>query len=341
MRRILGRDRTPLLESRWRFAAIAGLAAFVIVDVVLVVVAVHGVAPQPATTPGPIPTYTSTPMPSPTATPTSTSSPTPTATPGTAGTTSDQSAGSGTPTLLSAVSATEAWRVTSGTCPASSGATSSTGTSAVVEHSTDAGKTWTALPLGGQAVDTALALDAGSSKTTVVGGRTSSCGPVATTSFTTGQFWADSASDLASEPYVVPGGASLHLSTGTVDSPCATPSRVLEGSTQTAVVCDDGLQVRSGSGPWTSVALTGLDAVAPTPGAFTIARTGVSGCDGVEIQTLSVPVSSSSTPKSLGCASVTSTTLTSADVALARAGSSLWLWAGPETLVSKDGGASW
>ncbi|AMM20462.1 hypothetical protein AX769_10275 [Frondihabitans sp. PAMC 28766] len=343
MARPWGRGRTPLLESRWRFVVLGGLAAFVVLDIVLVVIAAHGVAPQPATTPGPIPTYTSTPTPEPTAGSTPTPSPSATTGAGSDAAASGASSTTGPAPLISAVSATEAWRATSGTCPTSDGSTAATATVATVEHTTDGGATWSPVSLGAQAVDTVVALDGGSSRTVVVGGDGSSCAVAAAESFTSGMFWAASPSSLTSSAYIVPSASSLHLTSGAAASPCTAPESVVEGATETAVVCSDGLQVRAGAGSWSRVGVSGIVAIAPTTGSFTIARTGVKGCAGLDVESLAVPVTASSTATALGCASIAdrAAPLTAATVALSRTGSDVWLWVGGKTLVSTDGGVTW
>jgi hypothetical protein len=323
-------ERTPLLETRGRFAVFAGLAAFIALDVVLVAIAAHGVAAQPQQTPGPIPTFTSPATPFPEATPTAT----PTASAAPAASTS------GAAPFLSAVSATEAWRVTPVAC---SGDGAAKATSAKVERTTDGGSTWKTVDLGSNAVDDVVSLSAGSSRDVIVGGRGADCAVAASISYTNGQFWTSSPGDVASTAYLSPSDGSVHLSSGKVAAPCSTPEHVIEGATQTVLLCSDGLEIRQPSGSWTSLGLSGLVAIDPMAGEFTVARTGVSGCSGLDIQSLVLPVVASSTPKNLGCATpaIGAGSLSAANVSLASAGSNLWLWAGGATMVSSDGGVTW
>lgn len=321
-----------MLETRGRFVVFAGLAAFVVLDIVLVLIAVHGVGARPQQSPGPIPTFSSPATPIPESTP----SPTPSAT----GTAAPASSTISEVPLLSAVSATEAWRVSQGTCGV---AGTTAATRAKVERSTDGGSTWKTVDLGSNALDDVVSLSAGTSRDTVVGGRGASCALAASVSYTNGQFWKSSPSDVASSAYLSPSDGSVHLSSGKVASPCASPERVIEGATQTVVLCGDGLRVRQGAGSWASLDLSGLVAVDPTSGAFLVARTGVTGCSGIDIESLALPVGASSTPANLGCATPKggAASLSASDVALASAGSSVWLWAGDSTMISSDGGATW
>lgn len=333
MVRLTRGERVPLLETKWRFVVLIGLAVFVALDIVLVVVAAQGVRPGPVTTPGPIPTFTSPATVGPSGVSPSASPTGPTAPATKAATTGGDS--SGRSVLLSAVSATEAWRATPGTC--SPGATSSAG---VVEHTTDAGTTWKTIDLRDQALTGIVALDAGSSRTTVVGSRGATCALAAATTFTDGRFWAASPSDVGPAVYVA-SDSSLHLASGATAAPCPDPAQIIAGANATAVVCGDGLRVKPSAGSWVPVPMTGLVAIASAPGSFTFARTGVAGCSGLELETMATPVTASSTATRLGCAPLSGGAPQARQAALARAGSDVWLWADGVTRVSTDGGTTW
>jgi hypothetical protein len=121
-------------ESRWggrgvRWIALLGV--LVLVDVGLIAAAVSSTQPRDRAEAGPIPTFSQEPgqdatTPSPSETPTQTAS---------APAVENEDAPQ---VFLSAVSATEAWRATSGDCA---------GTPARVERTTDGGETWGAVTI--------------------------------------------------------------------------------------------------------------------------------------------------------------------------------------------------
>jgi hypothetical protein len=318
--------------SRTTFIAIAAaVVLLVVVDVVLVGVALHRTGPSDNGNPGPIPTYSSAPTPPPSATASASASASAPATPSADSTPSTSGASDVTSTVrhLSVVSATEAWRSESGTC---------TDDSPVLEHTTDGGSTWSPVTLAGKDVRTISAVSAGTQRTSVLAGVGSACTPTGMSTYTSGKYWAVDTTPAAGASISSTG--TLVLAGGTVASPCADPVQVVQGSTATAVVCPSGLAWRTGtSGTWVIVPLSGVRSVAINGASYTIARAGLASCKGVQISRLAASgITPTSKPTVLGCAPVADAT---GPVTLSQIASSVWVWSGEQTLVSKDGGATW
>ncbi|WP_157071408.1 hypothetical protein [Curtobacterium ammoniigenes] len=311
------------------------IVILIIIDLVLVVLALQKTAPQPATTPGPIPTFTSpaSPVPSPSGTVTpgagagagaAAASPSSTASTATAVT------GVAGDRMLSAVSATEAWRATAGACD---------GAAPLLEHSTDGGVTWNAvqLPASVQAI---AGLRASTAHVAILGATGTACTAQDFVSTNAGGTWSPS-----SDPSVAGAGllsGSVHLTSGsTVAAPCSGAFAVFEGNTTTTVLCPDVLVWRSGTGAWVHVPVTGLAALTVNGSSYTIARQGVAGCSGIAVDSMvAYGVTPASTLKQLGCASKL-TSNGGGPVAIAQTGSDVWLWGGSSVARSLTGGASW
>ncbi|KQQ28375.1 hypothetical protein [Frondihabitans sp. Leaf304] len=306
-----------------RIVVIAVIVAFVVVDVLLVAAALRATAPVDPGTPGPIPTYTSSPQPTATAS---------------ASAAIDEP--SGEVRLLSAVSATEAWRTTPGLCG---------GAAPKVERSTDGGDTWAVVDLGSTGVADAVALNAGSDRTALAGHLTGSCTKTkAMATFTEGKFWAASTTDVADLAFVVRGSNRVHLASGVVAGPCATPLGAVQSGSAAAVSCADAFAVKNGDAAWQTVTVDGLLAFTATgtgtATSYLLAVDSASDdCDGVAIESLTADLTPDSVPTPVGCAPVASAagTLDPSTVALSRVGANVWLWAGSRVSVSADGGASW
>lgn len=311
------------------------IVILIIADLVLVVIALQKTAPVSATTPGPIPTFSSAPS--------SIPRPSGTVTPGAAvtGPAGSPSASSTASTatdvtgvagdrMMSAVSATEAWRATAGACD---------GAAPLLERSTDGGTTWKSVPLpsGVQAI---AGLRATTGRVAVLGAVGSGCTAQDYVSTDAGGTWSAS-----SDPSVAGAGllnGSVHLTSGSVvPAPCSNAFAVFEGTSTTAVLCPDLLVWRSGSGAWVHVPVTGLAALTVDGSAYTLARQGVAGCSGVAVDTMAAyGVTPTSTPKQVGCVTKLSP-VSAGPVALAQAGSDVWLWSGSRVAVSTTGGSSW
>jgi hypothetical protein len=292
------------------------VVVLVVIDVVLVAFALSRTAPMDHGDPGPVPTFTSSPMPSESSSPT----PGPTATSGAAGPVDTGRH------LLSAVDASEAWRATSRSCSAGG---------ANLEHTTDGGSSWKAVPLSTD-VGAVLALRAGAGRLSVLVGVGNDCNPAVRTSIDGGVTWKAGAPGAAGAGI---DSAGLLLSSGTVASPCSSPIDAFQGKYTTAVACDDEVQWRSGTHAWVRVPVSGVRSIADNGDAYTIALVGSAGCKGVAIASLpAVGVTAATRTAPVGCANEAAN---DDAVAVARSGQAVWLWAGSKVLISTDGGTSW
>ncbi|MFJ3380053.1 WD40/YVTN/BNR-like repeat-containing protein [Curtobacterium sp. NPDC090217] len=292
------------------------VVALVVIDVVLVGLAVARTAPETNGTAGPIPTFSSTPIP----TGTGTAAPQPTATSGTAAMVTPGRH------LLSATNGLEAWRASSGTCG---------GDEAVLQHTVDGGKSWTSVGLG-DGVSTVLALRASSTGVAVVAGTGDDCAPTVRTSTDDGATWKDGPDGAAGAAI---GTDGLLLKSGTVDAPCPDPIEVFEGTYTTAVTCDGEVQWRSGTGAWVAAPIDGVRSLADAGNTYTLARTGIASCEGVQIASMpAAKVTATTEATAVGCAADADA---SGAVTIARSGQHVWLWAGDLVQVSGDGGVTW
>jgi hypothetical protein len=299
-----------------RLSVAAVLLALVAVDLVLVGFAVtrtHAAAAEPA---GPIPTFGVPPTGTPTPAPTPTASPVAAA-----------------PRVLAAVSATEAWRATPGSCQ---------GGGAEVDHSTDGGATWQAVsPPVAQGAGQVLALTGASgANVSAVVASGAACTPDVFITQSSGQFWKEQAPSLAGSTFLEPGAAgSVHTSSGDAASPCAGPVQALDtGDGTVAVLCAAGVSERAdGQSAWVSSPVQGGLAIAATDHGYVLAASGASGCAGLAIESLPSPLGSAA-PTPVGCIQQLADP---SAVTLSAAGSSVWLWSGGTTMVSTDGGATW
>jgi hypothetical protein len=289
------------------------LAVLVVADVALIAAAVASTRPGEQREAGPIPTFSSGPT---------TEAPTPTPEPTTAPS-STQPAG-----FLSAVSATEAWRASPGSC---------TDDPALVERSTDGGATWQPMELAFD-LRTVVALEAGPEKVSVLGGVGDDCERQFWSSFTAGEFWEQYPDQASSVAFADVDSSTVSLAGASSPSPCASPVRVsTEGSTS-LVACEGTFSVKTGTADWAAVAVPGLLDVTTVANQYIAAVSGVSTCEGVAVQSVAVPAASSSTPTTIGCVTGVDA---GAGVMLASVDDTVWLSTASAALVSVDGGRTW
>lgn len=283
----------------------------VVLDVVLVGSALSRISPRTNGTPGPIPTFSRGPSP--------TTSPTPSAS-ASAGT-----AAAAAHHLLSAVSGLEAWRASSASCD---------GAQAVLEHSTDGGRSWQTVALG-DGVRTISGMRATVAGLSVLVGVGDACTPEVRTTTDGGGTWNDGEAGAAGAGITANG---IVLGSRTEQSPCADPVDAFRGNRTTVVICDGQLEWREGTGAWVALPLGGVRAVAVDGDSYTLARIGTQSCGGVQIETMpAAGVTSSTRPTPVGCDDAS----TDGPIALDRAGAHVWVWAGDRVKVSTDGGATW
>jgi hypothetical protein len=295
----------------------AAVVLLVVIDVVLVALALSRTAPQDGGQPGPIPTFTSTPVPQPSATATDP------AAEAEGSSAMDSTSGR---RLLTAVNGTEAWRASAGVCG---------GSRPALEHTTDGGATWQPVGLATD-VASVLALRASSTSVAVLVGAGPDCEVVARTSSDDGATWS------AGKPGTAGAGIGpdgLVLKTGTVAPPCTDPVEVFQGSYTTAVLCQDVMEWRSGTGAWVGAPMKGIRSLADAGDHYTVALVGADDCAGVQIASVAAAsVTPTSTPTAVGCDADAGT---DGAVTIARDGANVWLWAGDTVAVSSDGGATW
>lgn len=301
----------------WWFAL---LGVLVLVDLGLIVAAVSSTQPRAQAEAGPIPTFSQEPGEA-VATPSPSETPTPTAS-------SPAVARDDAPQVfLSAVSATEAWRATSGDCA---------GTPARVERTTDGGATWNAVTLPFD-LRTVVALSAGSERTSVYGGVGGSCGLGYWSTFTAGEFWKEYPSDAIGVSYLDQATSTVVSGTDVSPAPCAAPRRVLVQEATTMVVCD-GLLETSGSAGWTPLSIPGVMDATPAPPGYFLALRDAEGCDGIAVATVATPLSKGVEPTRVGCAAGADGTVATA---VTRVGDVVWLSSADRSWVSTDGGVTW
>lgn len=292
------------------------VVALVIIDVVLVALALRHTAPEAAGKARPAPTFGTTATAP--ATPGQSSSASATAAPGT-----DDAAPISR--LLSAVDGLDAWRAYSSTCA---------DPDAVLEHTTDGGRTWRAVDLDTD-VRTIAALRATSDGVSVLVGTGNTCETEVRTSADDGRTWVGGASGAAGAGITEQG---LVLGDDLIAPPCDDPADAFRGESTTLVACDDEIDWRSGMGAWVKVPVVGVRAIAVNGGEYTLARVGTASCDGVQVETMRASgVTTATTTTPVGCNPVP----IERPIALDRSGRDLWMWTGDSVTVSKDGGATW
>lgn len=323
--------RPPSVGGSRRVWALVGVIVFLLADVALVGIALAATRPVDHGTPAPAPSFSSDPSVStPAATSPAATSPA-TASPANAPPATAVPGAEAAPRFLSAVSASEAWRATPGSCP---------GPDAVIERTTDAGVTWQALSTGKNAVHRVAALAGASVVTSVVGASGNDCAVGFFSTFTNGQFWAPYPGNLGGASYIDPRDhAIVHTPVGPVSAPCDTALQVVTArDAATAVLCAGSVFERTDHGSWASAQTPGVLALTTSDTGYTLAVAGVPGCPGVAIEALRSPLDADARPTMIGCATAVATPQA---VTLSQSGRTLWLWSGDTVWISSDGGATW
>lgn len=312
--------------SRWTLAA---LAALVVLNAVLLILVLRPSTPPPSDEP--VPTFSPVPV-TPGAVAGATSSPTPEAVPAPAVTPVAATR------LLTAANDRVAWRATMGTCEEP----------AVLERTDDGGATWTPLAPG---VAPAVRMKASSdTQVFVIGGNPAAgCAPTFAFSRTSGDSWVADDGELAGSWYLAPQDrATIHGPRAEVPLPCATAVDLagLDLSRAGLLCTDGGVWLTADGGVSWARAGTVADAVAiaPTADGYLLAALRPDTCAGVGV----FPVASDGAGTSeaaaagagpLGCAPIEG--VVPGEVALAVAGSEVWMWAGDAVLRSSDAGLTW
>lgn len=310
--------RRPSRPGPRRVLAVVGIVLFVLVDAALIGYALTSSQVPPSTrTPAPLPTFITPRSPSPAP------SPTPSA------------AAAAQPAIelafLAPVDEEVAWRATPGSC---------TGPDPVIERTTDGGATWQAVGPVDLGVHEVLALSAVDDTTARIVARVGeACGTAALATFTEGDFWKEYPDTLTDFAFADPAtGTTVQVDGAAVAAPCVQVLQVLQRSDSTAAVCEDALlELAPGSAAWLSMTVPHLGAVAASEAGYTLARPGLGDCVGLAIEAIPSPLGSAG-PTRVGCLAQA---VGASALAIAQAGSAVWVWADGEVWVSRDGGAGW
>ena len=323
----MARPRThrpvPRDSSRRRPWVYLAVAAFIIVDIILIALALNSTrSDAPGATPGAIRTFTSI-----------SSSPTPTPT----ATSQQRVAVSAPPTrILAALNATTAWRAITGTCPE---------TVASPELTTDSGAHWKVTDVTGPTKVTSLqSIIVGSkSLASMVGLSKVDCTPELVKTFVAGDNYASYPNELTGIWFVNPANrASVHSPTGDFAAPCTAVIALASRDTKAAaVLCADQTvyQTTDAAAHWTQPAtIPGAVNLSSTESGYIASAVGQTGCAGVQVIALSAELR----PGFTGCLPVDAApTNLSGKVAMAETAGTLWVWAADVVKRSSDGGVSW
>jgi hypothetical protein len=307
-------------ESKRRRAWIyVGVAAFLLVDVLLIVWALGSHSPATtAGTPGPVPSFT----PQTSATPTPTPKTPTVAVPPTR--------------ILSALDGATAWRATTGECPAP----------ATPEVTTNAGNTWSPTNATAEVQITALQslTVVSDSLIQLVGLDAETCAPQFARSFVAGADYSLAPTLLGGQWYVDPADRSVvHAPSGMRDAPCeSVVTLAVRTATEAGALCSDTrVFTTSDAGvTWGDFeTIRGAVNVAVTEMGYVIPTVGLPECAGVQLIALSVEPP---TVTPTGCLPVAEPAETmQGNVAVSEAAGTLWVWAGDSIQRSTDQGKTW
>jgi photosystem II stability/assembly factor-like uncharacterized protein len=312
----------PVNRVPRRSLLIAGLAAFFIVDIILVSIALTaGDVPTPRVLRSPAPISSA----DPTAAPAE--PPKPAAATATA-----------PARIMAAVDGNRAWRASTGPC----------GAEARPEFSADGGATWKSTdataPTG---VVSLQAIDIeGEQVASMIGQNAVDCSAMLVRTFVGGDNYARYPADLPNAWYVNPlDRAVVHAPGGDGAAPCAEAIALAAASAErAAVLCGDGAMFATtdSAANWSAIAATpGAMALAASGAGYVVAVIGDATCGGVRLGFFTDATSPAPVVPG-GCfASESSAAALAGQIAVADGGGILWLWAGASLARSSDGGATW
>lgn len=229
--------------------------------------------------------------------------------------------------VLAAADASVAYRAVTGPCPA---------TPAALEVTGDSGVTWTpAAPA--EAASIREAFTDGTEVVSIVASQTDGCAPELLRSFARGAEWQVTEElatrwHLADGQVVAPSGAS--------SVPCAAPVQLAQRDpSAAAVLCDDATVAATTDGgtTWTSSGqIDGAASVAPSADGYRVAVTRRDDCAGAQVVPIS-PALEVGAPG--GC--LPSDAADGATVLATAGDGTVWIWSGDVVARSSDGGTTW
>lgn len=316
----------PRDSSRRRIWVYVAVAAFLLVDILLVAWALTGArADAKVSAHRPIPTYSATPR---TDVPTATPEPTPEITP----------IVSVPPArILAALDETTAWRALTGECPEAT---------ASPELTTDSGETWKSTDATKSTEVTALQRIRvnGPRVASMLGFSQDGCEPQFVKTYVAGDSFKSYPEEVDSSWYVNPADrATVHSPTGDVAAPCDSVIALApRDADAAAVLCADQTihATTDGAATWAkSVAVPGAVNLTVTQTGYIYTAVGLPECAGVQLIALSAkPLKITPT----GCLPVETPAETMpGNVAVSEAAGTVWLWAGDVFKRSQDEGATW
>ena len=310
------------VRTRRRFLVV-GLAIFLVLDAVLIVLALNPRVPVSSDSAQ----STQDPIADPQAgtTPEETQPPVPTVAPA---------------RILAAGDESFAWRATTGSC----------GAPALPELTIDAGVSWKATSATGATGVVSLQSIAieGQQVASMIGQDSVDCSAMLVRTFVAGDNYAEYPADLDRAWFIDPlDHAVVHAAAGAAPGPCGNVLVIAARSdTEAAALCDDGSVYATvdGSTTWSPVQSgPGAMTIATTGEGYTVAAVGDSSCSGVQLSSFdaSAPTSAATTVTGACIPNPAAPSALAGQIALSEGAGAMWLWAGDVTVRSLDGGSTW
>jgi hypothetical protein len=241
--------------------------------------------------------------------------------------------------LITAVDDSSAWRTTTGECPASR---------AILERTVDGGATWRQYPLAPLVdVRSVTRIEASdSSYISVIGRRGPDCSAILAATYTGGRDWKEFPAQLADAWFVDPTNrATIHTARAERTAPCDTiVSVAIVGADETAVLCSTQMMFRSSDGGLTwdaGVLVPGAASLDDMDREIVVATTGQPGCAGVQMRSIGTASAGGASDTPLGCVVLDPARILPGETAVSFGADSLWLWAGDVVVRSLDRGVTW
>ncbi|MBM7798534.1 hypothetical protein JOE57_001455 [Microlunatus panaciterrae] len=232
--------------------------------------------------------------------------------------------------LISVASDSQGWRATIGDCD----------TPGRVEVTEDGGQSWTRTTspeLG--PVTRIKALDGNT--LFAIGGMTD-CKAEFLISYSNGAEWEGRNANLRGSWYLTPRDRTqVHAAGGDRSRPCKDQLNDLAASDDqhAAVLCSNGsvLTTADSGKSWNTIGTVAGASALGADGSSYVAAGVTDGCNGVTVTTFDAEAEKVKDTRR--CAPVPAPS--PADIAVAKRGSSIWVWAGPDVAVSRDSGKTW